>query len=113
MKDEVLMKRPMRRLYGTGKFWRQKAPRPFPLKHIQRPYSRYGLSLKAFEIELMKVQKPAAILITSLMTYWYPGVKDVIRLTKKIHPDVPVIVGGIYARLCYENMPSNTQGLTL
>jgi radical SAM superfamily enzyme YgiQ (UPF0313 family) len=103
MKDESFMKRPTRRLYGTGKFWRQKAPRPFPLKHIQRPYSRYGLSLKAFEIELMKVQMPAAILITSLMTYWYPGVKDAIRLAKKIHPDVPVIVGGIYARLCYDH----------
>ncbi len=103
MKDESLMKRPKRRLHGTGKFWRQNVPKPFPLKHFPRPYSRYGLSLKTFEIELKKVQKPAAILITSLMTYWYPGIKEVIRLARKIHPNVPVIVGGIYARLCYNH----------
>jgi len=103
MKDEFLMKRPTRRLYGTGKFWRQNVPKPFPLIHVPRPYSRYGLSLKAFEIELKKTQKPAAILITSLMTYWYPGIKEAIRLAKKIHPDVPVFIGGIYAKLCYDH----------
>jgi len=103
MKDEFLMKRPARRLYGTGKFWRQNIPSPLPLRHIQRPYSRYGLSLKAFEAELKKTRNPAAILITSLMTYWYPGIKEVIGIARQIHPDVPVIIGGIYARLCYDH----------
>ena len=74
--------------------------KPFPLKDIPRPYSRYGLSFKLFEEELQKIQKPLAILVTSLMTYWYPGVKEAIRLARKIHPGIPVILGGIYARLC-------------
>ena len=34
------------------------------------------------------------------MTYWYPGVIEAIRIVKEIHPGVPVILGGIYARLC-------------
>jgi radical SAM superfamily enzyme YgiQ (UPF0313 family) len=37
------------------------------------------------------------------MTYWYPGVLKVIRLARKIHPSTPIILGGIYAQLCYEH----------
>ena len=37
------------------------------------------------------------------MTYWYPGVQDAVRLSKKVHPNVPVILGGIYAKLCEEH----------
>ena len=99
MKGKPFFKTPKRRLFGTGKFWRKEIPRPAPLNDISRPYSRYGLSLDVFEEELKKTRNPAAILVTSLMTYWYPGVKEVIRLAKKIHPGVPVILGGIYARL--------------
>jgi radical SAM superfamily enzyme YgiQ (UPF0313 family) len=103
MKDDPSMKTPARRLYGTGKFWREKVPKPLPLKDVKRPYSRYGLSPKAFEDELKKIRKPAAILVTSLMTYWYPGVIEVISQARKIYPDVPIILGGIYTRLCHDH----------
>jgi len=97
------MAKPVRRLYGTGKFWRKTVSKPASLEHIPRPYSRYGITRQLFIKELKKITNPAAILITSLMTYWYPGVKDAINLAKEIHPDVPVILGGIYARLCREH----------
>ncbi len=105
MIEEKSMKPPVKRSYGTGKFWRQKIPTPQPIADIKikRIYSRYGLSKKVFEEELNAVQKPAAILVTSLMTYWYPGVMEVINLSRKIHPDVPIILGGIYATLCHEH----------
>ena len=92
---------PKRRLYGTGKFWRESVPKPSPLQDIPRPYSRYGLLPEVFEQELGKIRKPSAILITSLMTYWYPGVRKAVSLAKRVHPGVPVILGGIYARLCH------------
>jgi radical SAM superfamily enzyme YgiQ (UPF0313 family) len=107
MKGDTSMKKPKRRLYGTGKFWRQKMRKPLPLKGIPRPYSRYGLSPKTFSEELNKIRKPAAILVTSLMTYWYPGVKEVISLARKVHPGVPIILGGIYARLCHNHARQN------
>jgi radical SAM superfamily enzyme YgiQ (UPF0313 family) len=107
MKCDMSMKTPKRRSYGTGKFWRQEVPKPHPLKFTPRPYSRYGISLKTFEEELIKIRKPAAILVTSLMTYWYPGVKEVISLAKKVHSNVPVILGGIYARLCNNHARQN------
>jgi radical SAM superfamily enzyme YgiQ (UPF0313 family) len=94
---------PVRRAYGTGKFFKERTQRPGALKHVPRSYNRYGISGQLFIEELMAVEKPAAILVTSLMTYWYPGVKEVIRLAKEIHPGTPVLLGGIYARLCREH----------
>ena len=108
MMDDPSRKPPQRRLYGTGKFWREKIPRPLPLKAIERPYSRYGISLQVFEEELKKIREPSAFLVTSLMTYWYPGVRDVIVHIKKEHPGVPIILGGIYARLCRDHAVQNS-----
>jgi radical SAM superfamily enzyme YgiQ (UPF0313 family) len=108
MKAGISIKTPVRRSYGTGKFWRQEVSKPAPLKGIPRSYSCYGLSRKIIEEELSKVKNPGAILVTSLMTYWYPGVTKVIRLAKKIHPDVPVVVGGTYVRLCQEHALKNS-----
>jgi len=97
------LKPPKRRQYGTGKFWRQNVPKPLALKETDRPYSRYGILPEIFEEAVRQVENPSAILVTSLMTYWYPGVFEVIGRVRKIHPQVPVILGGVYARLCREH----------
>lgn len=100
MSDLPFSAKPVRHHYGTGKFWRTKVQRPNVLRGIPRPYSRYGMGTHHFLRELQKIERPAAILVTSLMTYWYPGVQEVIRLCKETHPEAPVILGGLYARLC-------------
>jgi radical SAM superfamily enzyme YgiQ (UPF0313 family) len=97
------LRKPIRRKYGTGKFWKQTVPKPPKLSTIPRSYSRYGIAPQIFIEELQKVQRPAAILVTSLMTYWYPGVFEAINLAKDIHPNVPILLGGIYATLCPEH----------
>ena len=48
-------------------------------------------------------EKPDLIGITSGMTYWYPGVFKVIEITREFFDKVPIILGGIYATLCYEH----------
>jgi len=93
-------KSPKRGQYGTGKFYRQRIQHPPALLQVDRPYSRYGMDVARFEKVLRARKNPSAILVTSMMTYWYPGVVDTIRIVKDIFPDVPVILGGIYARLC-------------
>ncbi len=103
MLDDPSRKAPKRRQYGTGKFWRKKVPKPHPIRNIDRPYSRYGISNEAFAAGLKNAGKPSAILVTSLMTYWYPGVVEVIKQVKEFFPDVPIILGGIYAKLCSEH----------
>ncbi|GAJ03266.1 unnamed protein product, partial [marine sediment metagenome] len=35
--------------------------------------------------------------------YWYPGVFRVIKIIKEIFPGVPIILGGVYAALCFEH----------
>ena len=103
MKAGPAMKRPRRDPYGAGKFWKETIPKPEPLRNISRPYSRYGISPSLFEQELRRCGKPSAILITSLMTYWYPGVRDAVRIAKEVYPHVPVILGGVYATLCHQH----------
>jgi radical SAM superfamily enzyme YgiQ (UPF0313 family) len=103
MKGDGSRKNPTRRLYGTGKFYKEKVSTPLSLKEVPRAYSRYGITRDFFIKELEGVRQPEAILVTSLMTYWYPGVVEAIKLAKEHHPGVPVILGGIYARLCREH----------
>ena len=94
---------PARRAYGTGKFLREKAARSQALKHVPRSYSRYGIPKQLFVKALKEVRRPTAILVTSLMTYWYPGVVEAIALAREVHPRTPILLGGIYARLCEEH----------
>jgi radical SAM superfamily enzyme YgiQ (UPF0313 family) len=61
------------------------------------------MSTQLFVEELRAAERPAAILVTSLMTYWYPGVQEVTRIARSIHPETPVLLGGIYARLCSQH----------
>ncbi len=93
-------KKPVVKRYGTGKYYREEIEKPSSLKHVPRKYSRYGIRPDIYRKLLTSTEKPSAILVTSLMTYWYPGVIEAIRIAKEIHPGVPVILGGIYARLC-------------
>jgi radical SAM superfamily enzyme YgiQ (UPF0313 family) len=104
--DDPAFRSPARRAFGTGKFFREEVPKPPQLRFVERPYSRYGIPQHLLEEALKQLQEPAAFLVTSLMTYWYPGVMAVIQMIRKIHPGVPVILGGIYARLCPEHASS-------
>jgi len=103
LRGDPVFKSPARRAFGTGKFFRQKASKPPQLSFAERPYSRYGIPEHLFEEGLKQIPEPAAFLVTSLMTYWYPGVEEAIRVIRRIRPGVPVILGGIYARLCPEH----------
>jgi radical SAM superfamily enzyme YgiQ (UPF0313 family) len=53
---------------------------------------------------LRGLPRPDAVLVTSMMTYWYPGVVRVIELVRQHYgPAVPVILGGVYAILCKDH----------
>ncbi len=94
--DNDLMKKPG----GHGRFPRTIIPKPPALKTIPRNYARYGITPEAFLHELEKVARPDVVMVTSMMTYWYPGVFEAIGIIKKYLPGVPVILGGVYATLC-------------
>ena len=89
--------------FGTGRYPKEILPTPPPLQGLPRRYGRYGISPAAFQAQLSRLPQPGAILVTSLMTYWYPGVVEAIRLARRHFPGTPVILGGIYATLCPEH----------
>lgn len=89
--------------FGRGKFYNQEIAKPEPYKDIERRYKRYGLPIELFEEILDAIPKPDWIFITSIMTYWYPGVFTAIRLLKQHFPKTPIVLGGIYATLCYQH----------
>jgi radical SAM superfamily enzyme YgiQ (UPF0313 family) len=86
--------------FGTGRFPKEGLPTPPPLRGLPRRYGRYGISEIEFRAQLSQLPEPAAILVTSLMTYWYPGVAATIRIAREHFPLTPVILGGGYATLC-------------
>ncbi len=88
---------------GRGAFLKTIIEKPAVLAHVPRRYGRYGWPLPLVRKRLSQTTPPQAILITSGMTYWYPGVKEMIGLIKQSFPDVPVILGGTYATLCHEH----------
>lgn len=90
--------------YGQGKYYAEEVEKPPIYRNIPRKYKRYGLPLKIFESELESLPtKPSAILITSMMTYWYLGVFEVIKIVRNYFKNVPIVLGGIYATLCYSH----------
>lgn len=89
--------------YGTGKFHSVEIPKPSQLSFIPRKYKRYGAPKEFFIHKLRKLSEPAAFFVTSSMTYWWPGVHQTIQLIKEMFPNVPVVLGGLYARIYPEH----------
>jgi radical SAM superfamily enzyme YgiQ (UPF0313 family) len=91
------------KFYGTGHFNKEIIPKPEILKDIPRLYGRYGIPFSIVKNILSNMNPPDLIFITSGMTYWYPGIVDMISLLKTVFKGIPVVLGGIYATLCYRH----------
>ena len=89
--------------YGCGKFYKEEINKPQIVKNVKRKYSRYGLPLEIFVKEIKDIPKPDVILITSMMTYWYPALIDAIKIVRDIYKNIPIILGGVYATLAFEH----------
>ncbi len=92
--------------HGRGPYTKTPLPAPAGLEDLPRRYSRYGIPTAWFHDDLKALSPPDLILVTSIMTYWYPGVAATVAAIRKIHPDTPVVLGGIYATLCHAHAES-------
>ena len=95
--------RPKSNRFGCGKYHKVFLEKPALLAHVPRRYGRYGIPLDTFEAELDRAGRPDAVLITSGMTYWYPGAWLALAKVKGRFPGTPTVLGGIYATLCYQH----------
>jgi radical SAM superfamily enzyme YgiQ (UPF0313 family) len=84
---------------GRGPYPKQEIPKPEPLKDIPRKYSRYGLPVSTVRQQLSAIPVPDVVMISGLMTYWYPGVQTAVELIREKFGPVPIILGGTYPSL--------------
>ena len=89
--------------FGRGPYLKTRILKPARLHDVPRHFSRYGIQPHWFKADLLKLAQPDLVLITSLMTYWYPGVQETIAGVRSVFPQTPVALGGIYARLCQDH----------
>lgn len=94
--------------FGRGPYPKSELPKPAGLEDIPRRYCRYGVNPEWFYEDLVAMPRPDLILVTSIMTYWYPGVVETIRLIRRRWPEATVILGGIYATLCREHAEAHS-----
>ena len=88
------------RQFGTGKYHREVIGKPDCFSSIPQKFCRYGIPVDLFRNRVLEGPRPDVVLVTCIMTYWYPGAFDAISIIHELLPGVPVVLGGIYATLC-------------
>ncbi|MCX7829523.1 MAG: radical SAM protein [Acidobacteria bacterium] len=88
---------------GRGKFLKRKVEKPKVFSDIKKPFFRYGAPREDFEEYAKSIKKLDAVLLTSSMTYWYLGVKEVVDCVIKNYPKTKILLGGIYPTLMFEH----------
>ncbi len=92
--------------WGRGRFTEQRIKAPLPLRVIPRYFRRYGSARESFK-QLLDTSEPFDFaFVQTVMTYWYPGVAEVIEDIRQSQPQTKIILGGNYATICSEHAKS-------
>jgi len=94
---------------GRGKYQKTIIPKPSVLKHVPRRYGLYGATRDQITAALQHCPLVDAILVTSLVIFWYPGVQQTVTLLREIFPQTKIILGGVYATLQPEHARKTIQ----
>lgn len=89
--------------YGCGHYYRETIPAPPLLGFVPRDYKRYGIPPGRVEHRLRAMPPPDLAIVAGMMTYWYPGAFDAIRMIRRIFHSTIVVLGGVYATLCRDH----------
>jgi len=94
--------------WGRRRIRRAPAAKPAAFGALPRRYHRFGFAGRERFREFLAGQPPFdAALVQTGMTYWYPGVAEVIEDLRRISPATRIVLGGVYATLC----PQHARGL--
>jgi hypothetical protein len=89
--------------WGRGRLYLEKIPNSECLKDIPRHFRRFGLPRKIFQ-EFLTTHNPCDFcLVNTVMTYWYPGVREVIEDVRRFVPAAKIVLGGNYVTLCRDH----------
>lgn len=86
--------------WGRGRFYCERVSSPACLETIPRYFRRFGLPRGLFKDFLTAQQQCDFVLIQTMMTYWYPGVQEVVEDVRDAWPRAKIILGGNYVTLC-------------
>ena len=89
--------------WGRGRFYFEKIPNPKPLTAIPRYFRRFGLRRNLFQDFLKREPPTDFVFIQTTMTYWYPGLREVIEDIRRTWPKTKIILGGNYVTLCTDH----------
>ena len=89
--------------WGRGEFRSEPAALPAPLQDLKRNYRRFGLERRLLQQNLAGAPPFDVVMIQTVMTYWYPGVHEVIEDIRARSPDTRIVLGGVYATICPEH----------
>jgi len=91
--------------FGRGKFPAEQVAQPAALADIPRRFYRFGRARPDLLDVLSRTQFDA-VLIQTVMTYWYLGVREVIQDIRSLQPHARIILGGVYSTLCPDHARS-------
>ena len=85
--------------FGRGRFEQRVTAKPKPLADVPRRFYRFGRPREDFR-QFLASKMFDAVLIQTVMTFWYLGVQEVIETVRELQPHARIVLGGVYATLC-------------
>ena len=86
--------------WGRGPYPKERCKKPAVYGGIWRYYWRHGRARADFQRYLAGLKGISAVLIQTVMTYWYLGVREVIEDVRRYCPGAKIVLGGFYATCC-------------
>ncbi len=96
---------------GTCRFFEERIQKPKAFAAVPRFFRRFGLPPSeirwTFESWRNEGWIPDVVAVTSLFTYWYPGVAEAAAAVREAWPSARIVLGGIYPTLCRDHAAAN------
>jgi radical SAM superfamily enzyme YgiQ (UPF0313 family) len=92
--------------WGRGEFYSEICDKPAIFAPVRRRFRRFGLPVSTFRDFLADEGHFDVALVQTGMTYWYPGVAEVVRELRALAPTTRIVLGGVYATLCPDHARS-------
>jgi hypothetical protein len=88
---------------APGKFPRAPVDQPAALAGFPRTFARYGIAIEEFRARVRDARPFGTALLTSAMSYWYPGVQWAVEELRRSAGGIPLGLGGVYPTLWPEH----------
>ena len=89
--------------WGRGAYPAKRIEKPVCFKELHRYYRRFGIDRAVFQQYLSQQASLDVVMIQTVLTYWYPGIEEVIEDVRQFCPDAKIVLGGFYATACTEH----------